>query len=168
MIKIVLFLFIVYNFSSADVPYHSVKGGILAHSNGFISSGRESGIDINIELQFKEKILKANYTVGADVNTNGDTSFIYGGLSWEKRFFDHLLLAAFFGAAVHNGDLDNGASDKRQLGSRITFRESLDIGYYLNKDVSISLMYDHYSNLGLGGVRNQGNDNIGIRIGYYF
>jgi hypothetical protein len=168
MIRILLVFFIGFNFSYADENYYAVKGGILAHSTGFVSTGRESGVDINTELQFKEKILKANYTVGADINTNNDTSFIYGGLSWEDRFFNHLLLGAFFGAAIHNGDLDNGASDKRQLGSRITFRESLDIGFYLNKDLSISIMYDHYSNLGLGGVRNEGNDNIGIRIGYYF
>ena len=168
MIRTIIVFFFIFCFSYADGNYHAVKGGILSHSNGFISSGRESGYDVNVELQFKEKLLLGHYTTGADINTNNDTSFLYGGLSWEGRFFDNLLIGAFLGAAIHNGELDDGSSDKRQLGSRVTFRESLDIGFYLKKNISVSLMWDHYSNLGIRGASNQGNDNIGIRIGYYF
>ncbi|MCK5111338.1 MAG: acyloxyacyl hydrolase [Arcobacteraceae bacterium] len=168
MIKIILALFFCFYFSYADETYHSIKGGILSHSTGPISSGRENGIDLHGELQFKEKILKGHFAVGADINTNGDTSFIFGGLAWEDRFFDNLLLGAFFGFATHDGELNNGNSDKRQLGTRLLFREAIDIGFYIKEDISISLIYDHYSNVGLNDMRNQGNDNLGIRLGYYF
>ncbi len=48
------------------------------------------------------------------------------------------------------------------------FKEAFDVGIYISKDVSVSLIYDHYSNLGLGNVRNQGMDSVGFRVGYYF
>ncbi len=163
MIRVILVLFLYFSFGNSNEKYHSVKVGILSHC----IKGVENGKDLHLELQFKEKLLKAHYTVGVELNTN-NTSFMFGGLAWEDRFSDNILLGAFFGIAMHNGDLDNGRINRRQLGSRILFRESIDIGFYFQKNLSISFMYDHYSNLGIGGIRNQGNDNFGIRLGYYF
>jgi len=163
-----MLLFLLFSSCEAEKTFYAIKGGLLSHSTGPISSGKESGIDLHAKLLFTTKILKAYPGVGTDINLNGDTSFLYGGLSRQGKFFKHLLLGAFFGLAVHNGDLDASNSDKRQFGTRLLFREAIDIGFYMNKEVSISLMYDHYSNAGLANKRNQGNDNIGIRVSYYY
>ena len=168
MFRIIIVLLFSFYISYANEIYHSVKGGVLSHSTGFLSYGKEDGTDLNIEVQFKEKLLKGHIAVGADLSTNNNTSFIYSGLVWEDRFFDNILLGFSFGLSIHNGELDEGSSDKRQLGTLILFREAFEIGYYLNKNSTISILYDHYSNGGITGDRNQGNDNLGIRYGYYF
>ena len=147
---------------------HAIKAGFLAHSTGPVSSGTESGIDLNVEVLFKDRFLKAYPSIGADINLNGDTSFLYTGLSWEGKFYNFLHLGAFFGFAVHNGDLENNNNDSREYGTRVLFREALDIGIYIRDDLALNFMYDHYSNAGLTNKKNQGNDNIGLRLSYYF
>jgi len=168
MCKIYLCLIILFASLDANETLYGIKGGFLAHSTGPVSSGRESGTDIHAELLFKEKFLSAYPSIGVDINLQGGTSFLYTGLSWEDKFFKHIHLGAFFGFAIHNGELDINNSQYRQFGTRFLFREALDIGVYLKKDLSLSLMYDHYSNAGLDGQRNQGNDNIGLRFSYFF
>jgi len=168
MKKIMALVFFLSVSLYAQESLYALKGGVLSHSTGPVSSGREEGVDLNIELLFNTYVLKAHPSIGTDINLNGDTSFVYAGLSWEGKFFQYLLLGAFFGVAAHNGSLDDSDADKRQFGTRIVFREAVDIGFYLHDDISLSLMYDHYSNAGLSGKQNQGNDNIGLRISYYF
>ena len=152
----------------AQEDFYAFKLGLLSHSTGPVSSGKEDGMTIHAELLINTKLWKGYPTFGADIHLKDDTSFLYAGLSWEKKFFKYLSLGAFFGFALHNGELENGDSNRRQLGTRVLFREAVDIAYYFNDKTSVSLIYDHYSNLGLLGASNQGNDNIGLRISYYF
>ena len=166
--KLLFILVLVVVSVMAQENIYAIKGGLLAHSTGPLSSGKESGVDINVEVLFMDELLKGHLSVGADVNTNADTSFVYSGLSWEGKFYKYIHLGAFFGLGLHNGDLDKSGSEKRQLGTRVVFREALEIGLYLKEDISVSFMYDHYSNAGLAGKRNQGNDNLGLRLSYYF
>lgn len=166
--KLLFILVFIVVSAIAQENVHAIKGGLLAHSTGPLSSGKESGVDINAEVVFSKKLLKGNLAVGMDINTNADTSFVYSGLSWEGRFLKYIQLGAFFGLGMHNGDLDKSSDEKRQLGTRILFRGALEIGLYLKEDISVSFMYDHYSNTGLSGKRNQGNDNLGLRLSYYF
>ncbi len=161
-------LVVIFSTVYAQDTLYALKGGILAHSTGPVSSGKEDGVDLNGEVLFNKRVLKGYPAVGADVNLNGNTSFLYGGLAWEGRLFKHLLLGGFLGLAIHNGDLDSENDDMRQLGTRVLIREAVDIGFYLRDDLVASIMYDHYSNTGLGESRNEGNDNIGIRLAYYF
>lgn len=168
MIRFLIVLLFTFTPSFTDEIYHSIKIGALAHSKGIVSSGRESGIDIQAEALFNETLFTGHYTIGTEMNLNGDTSFYYGGLTWEDKFFDFLHLGAFFGFSLHNGVLDGNVDDRRKLGSHVLFREALDIGFYLQENISVSLLYNHYSNLGLAGVRNQGNDNFGVRFGFYY
>jgi lipid A 3-O-deacylase len=163
-----MLLFLLFSLSNADEVLYAVKGGLLAHSTGPVSSGIEDGIDAHAEVLFKDRLLKAYPSIGADINLNGDTSFLYAGLSWEGKFFDLLHLGTFLGPSIHDGESDNGDSDKRQLGSRILVRAAIDIGVYLTDDIALSFMYDHYSNTGLIEKRNQGNDNMGLRMSLYF
>ena len=163
---ILIFLFISSGF--AEDTLYAIKGGLLSHATGPISSGIEEGTDLHLELLFNKKLLKGYPTLGTDINLNGDTSFLYTGLSWEGKYFSYLYLGTFFGLALHSGDLNNGSTISRQFGTRVLFREALDIGIYLEDGLVLSFMYDHYSNGGLGAKRNQGNDNIGFVLSYYF
>lgn len=164
----ILFILLLTITALAEDNLHAIKGGLLAHATGPVSSGKEDGTDLHLELLFKKKLLKAYPALGADINLNGHTSFLYTGLVWEGKFFSYLHLGAFFGLAVHNGELDEGSESSRQLGTRVLFREALDIGVYLQENLVLSLMYDHYSNVGFEGKRNQGNDNMGLVLSYYF
>jgi len=147
----------------------------LAHNKGPIASTTEAGVQVNMEARFASpdfmKILfEPRPTLGASVNTAGDTSFLYGGLTWGGFVWKGLFVEGFFGMAVHNGWLDSHDPDphKRLLGSRFVFREALEFGYRFLDVHSISFMVDHYSNAGWLADRNQGNDDFGLRYGYKF
>ena len=168
MTRILIIIHLLFIPLYSDGSLYALKGGLLAHSTGPVSSGKEEGVDIHMELLFNQKFLSAYLSLGANVNLNGDTSFLYTGLTWESRFLKDIHLGAFVGFAVHNGEIDSNKEDKRQFGMRILFRTALDIGYYLRDDVSLNFMYEHYSHAGLFITRNQGNDNVGLRLSYYF
>lgn len=152
----------------AEEGLHAIRGGILAHSTGPVSNGQEEGVDLHAEVLWNETLAGGYYVAGADLSLRGETSFIYTGLSWEKKYFKKLHLGAFGGFGIHDGKLDGDRNDRRLLGSRVLFRVAMDVGWYLNDQWSLNFLYDHYSNLGIGNVRNQGNDNMGLRLSYYF
>ncbi|MFQ5955450.1 MAG: acyloxyacyl hydrolase [Kiloniellales bacterium] len=148
--------------------------GLLAHNIGPIASAREEGVQLNGEFRFASPslfayILSPRPHVGVSVNTAGDTSFLYSGLTWTWDITDGLFLDLSFGGTVHNGWLGTHEPDpdRRLLGSRLLFRESAELGYRFLDHHSLSLMLDHVSNAGLVD-RNQGNDDIGLRYGYRF
>ncbi len=163
---VLLIIFYCISVHASDSIY-AIRGGVLAHSTGLISSGMESGVDLHAELLYKDKLFNAYPAVGTDVSLNGDTSFLYTTLVWEDRFLKQLLLGISFGLAVHDGELDTGSPDRRQLGSRVLIRGAIDIGYFVCEHVAVSFVYAHYSHTGIK-ERNQGNDNIGFRASYYF
>jgi hypothetical protein len=154
-----------------------LRGGVLAHAYGpsVIDSRRESGIDINLEILFAPPPLKFFWylfeprpTLGLDINTNGQTTFGYGGFTWEWSITRRLYLDFFLGFAGHDGFLHNAPRDRRELGSRLLFREALELGWRLNERHAVSLMIDHYSNAGYFDKKNQGNDNFGARYSYRY
>ena len=168
MLKILLLLVLCFISVPANEEFYAIKGGIFSHNAGIVTSGKDGCIDIHAELLYNKRILKGYPTIGTEININGDSSFVYTGLSWEKKYFKNFLIGAFFGAAAHNGNLNSENSNQRKLGTRFLFREAIDIGYYINSKYVISFLANHYSNAGLGGVKNQGNSNIGFRLSYYF
>lgn len=149
-----------------------IKTGLLYHDTGFWGgSGTESGIDVNLELIFSPTAelaagrLRPN--LGLTLNSQGDTSKIYGGGVWEYSrsnwFFDLGL-----GLALHNGETDNeNNEDQSLLGSSLLFRLSFEAGFYITPHHRLSLMYDHISNAYLADP-NEGLDTLGIRYGYRF
>lgn len=148
--------------------------GLLAHNIGPIASAREDGAQINAELRFKplplfEYILSPRPHLGVSINTTGDTSFLYLGLTWTWNITDALFLDISFGGTIHDGWLTSHEPDpdRRLMGSRLLFRESLELGYRFLDHHSLSLMLDHVSNAGLVD-KNQGNDDVGLRYGYRF
>ncbi len=152
-----------------------LRFGILAHNKGPIASATENGAQVNMEARFRSPdifkiILEPRPTVGASINTAGDTSFFYAGLTWGGFVWKGFFVEGFFGMAVHDGWLESNDPDppRRLMGSRVVFREALEVGYRFLENHSVSFMIDHYSNAGWLADRNQGNDDFGLRYGYKF
>ena len=153
---------------------HEIRVGVLAHDVDGLWSGsrREDGIDINGELIFSQPVfslLSGNVrpNLGVSVNTQGDTSKLYGGMLWQLDAKSGMFLDLGLGAALHDGELETSDEDKKALGSRILFRVSIEVGYGLNEHHRISILFDHVSN-GYFADPNEGLDTLGLRYGYRF
>ena len=150
-----------------------IRVGLLAHDVPIWSlSRKEGGVDFNTEFIFiwpnyslLDGIVRAS--LGASLNSQGDTSKIYSGLLWEYMWQSGIFLNLGIEIAVHNGETKRNASDKKELGSRILFRIPIEIGILFAKHYGLSIMFDHVSNAYLEKP-NAGLDTIGIRYTYRF
>lgn len=158
--------------SAEDSIVSEIRGGVYAHDISFWSFHRESGTDINGEVLFVAPdwlaaIGAPRPHLGATVNTSGNTSIAYGGLTWEWDLPADFFVDANLGGAVHNGKLDTNDRDRKSLGSPVLFRLGAALGYNLTEKVNISLQFEHVSNAYLVNP-NEGMDNAGLRLGYRF
>jgi len=157
---------------AAEGIISEVRGGVYAHDISFWSFHRESGTDINGEVlfvspDFLDAIWSPRPHIGATVNTAGNTSIAYGGLTWEYDLPADFFFDTNLGGAVHNGKLDTNDSDRKSLGSRVLFRLGAALGYNLTEKVNVSVQFEHCSNAYLANP-NEGMDNVGLRLGYRF
>ena len=149
-----------------------IRLGALVHDEGPFSRNEENGFDGNIEVlfvspDFLEIVWGPRPHLGATINSTGDTSQAYLGLSWEWSFWDDWFAGFSFGGSVHDGKLKTFRIDRKELGCRLLFRESIDVGYKIDSNHGISLFLDHISNANICD-RNEGLENYGIRYGYRF
>jgi len=151
------------------------RGGILAHNIGPIGDNEEHGTDVNMEIHFQSpKLLhpigEPEPYVGTTINTSGDTSFLYAGFMWDFDITESFFASLGLGMTVHNGN--SGVVDEGDglttLGCWWLFRESLEFGYKLDKQLAIGLLWDHVSHGELCSDRNSGMDNMGLRLHYTF
>jgi lipid A 3-O-deacylase len=164
---------------AADGIVDELKFGVLDHDTTIGGHHKEPGADINGEVLFTSPsflnvIWAPRPHLGADINTDGKTSQFYFGLTWRVLHFteiftasDGVYLLGSLGGAVHDGHLNGGGHDDKQLGSRVLFRESIDLGYEFVPRQSVSVFIDHISDAGLTS-QNQGITNLGLRYGYGF
>ena len=159
-----------------------VKIGALAHDVGFLTHHVENGADVNLEILFVSPDLlrligSPRPHIGADINTAGNTSDGYFGLTWGWTLMPSLFGA---GAVFANGSLGGAVQDgltgtnttvpppgRKLLGSQVLFRESAELGYQITPIVSISAILDHISNANLA-PRNAGITSAGARLGFKF
>ena len=156
-----------------------VRLGVLAHDIGLFGGNAEDGVDLNAEVRFASpNFLRWAFSprphLGVSVNTSGATNQAYFGLTWTATLFRDVIVRGdgFFvelglGGAVHDGKIDTMRVDRKSLGSRVLFREALEIGWAFTPSQSISFMLDHMSNANLAD-RNEGLDNFGVRYGMKF
>jgi hypothetical protein len=146
--------------------------GVLVHS--IEPSNGEDGADINLEVLLRRPLarygdpfldfaLRPRLHLGASINTVGETSQLYGGLTWDVKLTQKLTLELSFGGAVHNGPTGSGLADS--YGCAGSFRESLSVGYALDERWTVYGTLSHMSNAGLCD-RNSGLSSGGIRLGY--
>ena len=163
----------------AQGPIDEFKFGVLAHDVGLFDHSVETGADVNFELLFTPPealapIGSPRPQVGGSLNTAGGTSSGYFGLTWGITLIQSLFgwgnsvfLNGSFGGAVHGGYTNEAPPDRKKLGSTLLARESLELGYQLTPNMSISGFLDHMSNANLA-THNAGLTNAGARLGFKF
>ena len=114
------------------------------------------------------------------MNTDGNTSYGGVGLEWDWQFAPGWRLEPGFGYVIHDGAINNPygsgnqqaadfAEDHVLLGSKDLFRTSLALTYDIAPAWAVQGIYEHLSHgqiLGTG--RNQGLDEIGVRVLWRF
>lgn len=156
-----------------DAPIVSeIRGGLYAHDISFWSFHRENGMDVNAEVlftspDFLETIWAPRPHLGITVNTAGNTSHAYTGLTWEYDLPADFFVDGSLGLSAHNGYLETSRSDRKSLGSPVLFRIGAALGYNLTEKINVSVQYEHMSNAYLANP-NEGMDNVGLRLGYRF
>ena len=105
--------------------------------------------------------------VGANINTAGDTSAFYLGMTWDWDVWGPVFITLDLGFAVHNGETTTLELGKKELGSRALFREALELGYRFLDRHAVSVRLDHMSNASLT-EQNEGLDTFGVVYGYSF
>jgi lipid A 3-O-deacylase len=153
------------------------RAGLFHHDAGVFGRHKEDGADLDLELRFAspeflDLIAAPRPHLGLRANLDGNTSQLYFGLTWSFMLWrsdgaNGLFLDASFGGSLHDGKLDGASLEHKSLGSRVLFRESLELGYRFGEVHSISLMLDHISNANLA-EHNEGLDDVGIRYGLKF
>lgn len=148
--------------------------GMLAHDHDIapFSRSEEDGIDANFEILFISPYWLKNFRsprphLGVSLNIGGDTSQAYAGLTWEWQFWRQWFFDFSLGGAIHDGKTTTTLIDRKELGCKVLFRESLDLGYIFAERHSISLFLDHISNANIC-KKNEGLETLGIRYGYRF
>lgn len=154
---------------------HEFKIGALLHDNPYMWSGFNKepySADLNVEVQFGPGLSFWHGTIrpviGTTINFAGYTSKAYAAarLQWEypsrSTFF-----ALGLGVAYHDGNTLAPDPNRKLLGSSVLFHDSIEFGYRFDQHRSISLYFEHISNLDFA-PKNQGLDAIGLRYGYRF
>ncbi len=156
-----------------------LKVGILAPDIGLLDHAKESGADINGEILFVspgflDVIGAPRPHLGGEVNTDGNTDNVYFGLTWGLPLFhslvgqsDALTIYGSLGGSLNDGFTDNAPAGRKNLGSVILFRESVELGYQVTAVNSVSILLDHISNANLAN-HNGGITNVGARLGFKF
>lgn len=151
-----------------------VKAGAFIHDVGvFGRSEEDTKVDLNAEILFNlkgriwQRIWAPRPHLGGSLNTGGNTSQAYGGLTWDFNLLGNGFGRWSMGAAVHDGKLKTSRPDRKELGSRVLFRFALEFGLRITERHNVSIILDHISNGGLKD-ENEGIDNFGVRYGYRF
>jgi len=153
--------------------------GVLAHDVGLFGTHVETGADINFEMlftppEFFRVIGSPRPHLGGSLNTAGNTNTGYFGLTWGITLIQNLFgwggsvfANGSLGGALQDGFTNSAPPDRKKLGSTALFRESLELGYQLTPNVSVSGFVDHMSNANLA-PHNAGITDAGARLGFKF
>jgi lipid A 3-O-deacylase len=172
----------------AQSIFSEVQIGVLAHDLPVLGEQREHGADINGELRFVSPVpdawvagvppafrwmLTPRPDVGMDANTSGYTGQVYLGLTWTAVLFraavtpqDRIDFSIGFGPAFDNGHRTESARHLG-VGSGVLFHPSIELAYWIDPRLSVSLYFEHSSNAGLE-KENAGLNNAGVRVGLGF
>lgn len=162
-------------FSAPNSFINELRMGVLAHD---VDRREQGSVNVQAEVLFQplgglssdpsfwDVILSPRPHIGGSVNTAGDTSYGYAGLSWLYPIWGPVFIEASFGGAIHDGNLNNTDPKREPLGTRALFRETASLGFdYENYRVMVTV--EHLSNAGLGKW-NHGLTHVGGRVGYKF
>ncbi|WP_380069725.1 acyloxyacyl hydrolase [Dankookia sp. GCM10030260] len=163
--------------------FSEFRGAVLWHD----PTAKESSPALNGEVLFASPVpvrltagidplwrwvLEPRPHLGFTANLEGKTSKGYAGLTWTTmlardvlRPGDGIRFDLMFGGSLNDGKHDARLSDRKDLGGNLLFRVGAEIGYQVDRHLSVSLFIDHDSNAGTAR-RNQGLNSLGVRLGY--
>lgn len=165
--------------SAQNYVVDEFKFGVLAHDIGLFDRHVESGADINFEMLFTPPdffrvIGSPRPHLGGSLNTAGNTNAGYFGLTWGITLIQNLFgwggsvfANGSLGGALQDGYTNSAPPDRKKLGSTALFRESVELGYQLTPNFSVSGFVDHMSNANLA-PHNAGITDAGARLGFKF
>jgi lipid A 3-O-deacylase len=161
--------------------------GVMAHNIQVVddkNAGKEASPNIEAQLTF-DAIGPAwsgrphPFLIGS-LNTGGDFSFAGVGLEWRWRIGDTWRIDPSLGYVVHTGETDNPfapgtpqsvqfADDHVLYGSEDLFRLTVAVSRALGPRTDAQVAFTHLSHGHIiGSGRNQGVDQLGVRLGYRF
>lgn len=149
------------------------------------NADKEDGPNVTGELVFKSPdflsfALSPRPYATLSVNTSGATSYGGVGLLWNFDFAEKWSFEPSLGYVFHDGSNENpfiqGTPESDRFGEENVLLGSDDLfrtGFALNRQMGenwgLQLQYDHLSHGQiLGDGRNQGLDNIGLRVYFEF
>jgi len=173
---------------AANAGIDEVHVGLMQHNicvTNCKNADKEDGPNIELQLSFDSPSFLSwagapQPYLMASVNTAGDTSFGGFGLEWRWEFAENWAIEPGVGYVIHDGELENPfpngspqaaefAAEHVQYGSRDLFRTSIGLTRDFAGPWEGQVFYEHLSHGQiLGSGRNQGVDQIGIRLGYQF
>lgn len=155
------------NFSLTEIAL-----GVSAHDVGAFGRNKESGGNFNLELRFTpfdwsvwRRIYNPQPHIGIHVNSDKNTNQIYAGAGWVFNLSPDVVVTGTLGLSLHDGKTSTTLLNRKELGSGLLFRESLEAGYKLTKHQKISIYLDHISNAGIA-ENNEGLDTFGLRFSH--
>jgi len=148
-------------------PFFEFRAGAMFGVDG-PGDDKKGTPDVNLELLygpfggeyqngFLNHFLRPRLHFGATINTEGNTSQLYAGFTWDVFLTRRLFIEGSFGGAVHNGD-------DTFFGCQANFHESGSVGFMLTERWDVMATVDHMSNANLCDA-NRGLTNVGFRIG---
>lgn len=159
---------------TARLLISEIRGGLFAHGPG---SREDGSIDVNGELLFSKPmifsdplmtLLVPRIHIGTTINTAGDTSQAYAGLTWNYDFTAKIFIEGSVGAAFHSGKTGRlFPPDRLSLGCSPLIRGSGSLGYRISDNWTVMATVEHISNANTCHA-NQGLTNYGVRVGYVF
>lgn len=170
-----------------------IFGGAYAHGVG-TKQGQEGGADFMLgyrtdRIESLPWLFKPALHAFGSVNTEVDTHFVAAGVNWPIAILgsQRWYLRPGIGLAVTTGEAKIGnafapgisaaeSARRRRLsatridfGSQVLFEPELSIGYRINDRWQIEASFVHLSNGQiLAQGKNQGLDDVGVRVGYRF
>jgi hypothetical protein len=137
------------------------------------------------ENRFLRFFFEPRPVVGGSINTEGHTHTAYVALDWTHPFENGIFLGGSFGLTYHTGILHQAteecpsgttcslAGNRRyvdtgdvSLGTRVLFRESLEIGYRFDGRHGIAFHAAHMSQASFFDGDNDGMNFVGLRYSY--
>jgi lipid A 3-O-deacylase len=173
---------------AAQAGVDEVHIGVMAHNICVIdckNADKEDGPNVEFQVSFDSPgwldwAGSPQPYLMASVNTAGETSFGGFGLEWRWDFAEGWAVEPGFGYVAHNGETNNPfpngspeaasfAEEHVLLGSEDLFRTSIGLTRDFAGSWEAQLFFEHLSHGQiLGEGRNQGLDQLGIRLGYQF
>ncbi len=161
--------------------------GVMAHNIEVVdgkNAGKEASPNIEAQLTF-DAVGPAwsgrphPFLIGS-LNTGGDFSFAGVGLEWRWELGDKWRVDPSLGYVVHTGETDNPyapgtpqsvqfANDHVLYGSEDLFRLTVAVTHEITDRANAQIAFTHLSHGHIiGSGRNQGVDQLGVRLGYTF